>query len=77
MANCVRGFEQFVQGINFAGYGRRRKIVHAFKCHVDIQLTFSGQGIVDAKRSAWFHRFHTIIEIIDVNLQQFTVCNRR
>ncbi|ABU79126.1 hypothetical protein ESA_03940 [Cronobacter sakazakii ATCC BAA-894] len=71
------GFQQLVQRLDLTRDGVRQEVVHAVESEIDVQFAFAGQGVVHLERHARLERFHTLVEVVDINFKEFTFVHRR
>src|SRR6185437_2522722 len=59
------------------GDGRRGEVVHALERDVDLHVALAGQRVRHADRDARLHRLHALVEIVDVDVHELAVIDRR
>ena len=69
--------EQLGEAVDLARDRRRREVVHALEGDVDGEVAFAGQRVRHLERDARLHRLHAAVEVVDVDLEELAVGDRR
>ena len=69
--------EQLVQRIDLARHRGRREVVHALEGDVDGDVALAGQRVGNHEGDPRLHRLHSIVEVVDVDLEEFAIRHRR